>query len=34
LDSGRYSAIRCHCSLVRSIIHVSALNYLKIEVLG
>jgi len=34
LGFGMYSAIRCHCSFVRSIYHISALNYLKIEVLG
>ena len=34
LGFGIYSAIRCHCSLVRSICHTSALTYLIIEVLG
>jgi hypothetical protein len=34
LGFGMYSAIRCHCSLVRSITHISAFTYLIIEVLG
>ena len=34
LGFGIYSAIRCHCSFVRSITHISARTYSKIEVLG
>jgi hypothetical protein len=34
LGFGIYSAIRCHCSFVRSICHVSAHINSKIEVLG
>lgn len=34
LGFGIYSTIRCHCSFVRSITHISALTYLIIEVLG
>ena len=34
LGFGKYSAIRSHCSFVRSIDHISALTYLIIEVLG
>ncbi len=34
LGFGRYPAIRCHCSFVRSITHISALTNLIIKVLG
>jgi hypothetical protein len=34
LGFGRYPAIRCHCSFVRSIDHISGRNHVSIEVLG
>jgi len=34
LGLGRYSTIRCHCSFVRSMYHISGCNHISIEVLG